>query len=252
MAREEAASQVAFITGGAGGIGSVTARALAAAGYLVVVSDIDLDGAQAVVDVIRTDGNEAEAIRLDASKRTDITEAIDGVVRRHGRLDLAVNNAGLQHFAPIEDQDEGFVDALVQLNFVGYVWVTQAAVKHIRAQGFGTVVNVASVAAFIGVSGSTIYSALKGAIVAYTRTLAVELGPEGIRINAVAPGSVETPGSSALHDEAAFERRRQRAPMKRLARPEEVADAIIWLASDKASFVTGQTIVVDGGAVGSI
>lgn len=252
MTPKKSDKPVAFITGGAGGIGSVTARSLARAGYHVVVSDIDLAGADRVVRDIAGDGNSAEAIELDASSRERIFMAIDGIVVRHGRIDLAVNNAGLQKFAAIEDIDERFVRQLVDLNFIGYVWVTQAAVRHIRAQGFGTIVNVASVAAYIGVAQSSIYSAIKGAIVAYTRTVAAELGPQGIRVNAVAPGSVQTAGSWGLHDEAAFERRRQRAALKRLCKPEEVADAIVWLASDKASYVTGQTILVDGGAVGSM
>jgi NAD(P)-dependent dehydrogenase (short-subunit alcohol dehydrogenase family) len=248
----ETQARVAFITGGAGGIGRVTANKLAQEGYTVIVADVDDGGAAAAVAEIIEGGGSAESIHLDATKRDDVHAAIAGIVERHGRIDLSVNNAGLQHFAPLAEITEEHLNSLVNLNFSGYVWVTQATVEHIRRQGFGTIVNVASVSAFLGVPNSTIYSALKGAIVSFTRTLAAEVGPEQIRINAVAPGSVQTPGSSALHDPAAFERRAQKAAMKRLAQAEEVADAIIWLASDKASFVTGQTILIDGGAVGSL
>jgi NAD(P)-dependent dehydrogenase (short-subunit alcohol dehydrogenase family) len=245
-------ARVALITGGAGGIGRVTANKLAQEGYTVVVADVNDEGAQAAADEIIAAGGSAEAIHLDATSRDDVHAAINGIVERHGRIDLSVNNAGLQHFAPIAEITEKHLSSLVNLNFSGYVWVTQATIEHIRRQGFGTIVNVASVSAYLGVPNSTIYSALKGAIVSFTRTLAAEVGPEQIRINAVAPGSVQTPGSNALHDPAAFERRAQKAAMKRLAQAEEVADAIIWLASDKASFVTGQTILIDGGAVGSL
>ncbi|MGY1838133.1 MULTISPECIES: SDR family NAD(P)-dependent oxidoreductase [unclassified Modestobacter] len=250
---ETKSAGVVLVTGAGGGIGRAIAIRFASAGHVVVVADLDDAGAAATVSAVEAAGGRAEAIHLDVTDRAAVNAAVDGIVERHGSIDVAVNNAALQHFEPFEDFTDETVDTMLAVNFKGYFWTAQAAVRHFRQQETkGTVVNLASVSAFIGVARSTMYSAIKGAVVSFTRTLAAEVGPEGIRVNAIAPGSVHTPGSGALHDEAAFERRRQKAALKRLATPEEVANGVFWLASEEAAFVTGEVLVMDGGATTSL
>lgn len=243
-------SKNVLITGAGSGIGQVTARYFAKNGYAVLIGDIDLEAAQKTVDLIEADGGTGYAIYLDVSKRDTAHHGVEDGLRKVGRIDALVNNAALQGFQTIEELDEHTVDALLSVDFKGVLWTSQALIGKWRQTEPGVIINIASIAAFGGAPGSSVYAGIKNGVIAITKTIANEVGPDGIRVNAVAPGLVQTPGTAFLDDEA-VNKRIQRAPLKRTANAEEIAQAVHWLASDNSKYVTGHTLVVDGGASGN-
>jgi len=237
--------RMAFVTGGGSGIGQAAARAMAAQGAIVTVAD--LAGADITVAAIAAAGGQAFAITLDVTDQGAVDAAIDGAVARHGRLDIAFNNAGIN----IENKRAAWDDIVafdrtVAVNQRGVMLCMIAELRHMARQRSGSIINTASVASFKGITGPG-YTASKHAVVGLTRAAAVRYAEEGVRINAICPGATQTGMMAARHDEETRKRKAREAPMNRIAEPEEIAATVVFLASDQASYMTGHALAVDGG-----
>ena len=241
--------KVVAVTGGASGIGLATVLAFAAEGALVTALDRDADALAALAD-------EAEGVEtrtVDVAAPDGMTRAIDEIVARHGRIDAAVNNAGIsRRFGWLHEGTEDDYDALMAVNLKG-VWLSmRAELTHMARQGAGSIVNTASTVSSAGGPGAGPYTASKHGVVGLTRTAALEYAPLGIRINAIAPGTVDTPMSDSFDidrqaDPFADASVRQPHPLRPFARADEIADGILYLAGDQSTFVTGSVLSVDGG-----
>jgi NAD(P)-dependent dehydrogenase (short-subunit alcohol dehydrogenase family) len=245
--------ETVFVTGAASGIGRATAIRCAEEGAHVIVTDVDEGGAEEVVDEIEElETGGAEAHRLDVTEADEFDALVEAVHEEHG-LDVLVNNAGTGHPpASMEDVDESMRDFVFDVNVNGVWNGCHAALPIMKEQGHGAIVNVGSLASIFGLPKQAAYSLTKGAVLNFTRAIAAEAGPDGVRANTVCPGFTDTPlvqQMLASYDdpEAARERMEDSYPLKRLGEPEEIADAIRFLASDEASWITGHGLVVDGG-----
>jgi 3-oxoacyl-[acyl-carrier protein] reductase len=245
--------KVAIVTGAAQGIGAATARRLADEGASVAVVDLTGERAQPVVDEITGSGGVAAAFGADVSDQGAVEAMTDAVVERFGRLDVLVNNAGITKDNLLFKMSRDDWDAVLSINLTGVFLCCQAAQKHMVAQKSGSIVNLSSRSA-LGNRGQVNYAATKAGVQGLTATLALELGPFGINVNAVAPGYIATAmtASTAARVGSSAEEHQQLAagntPLRRVGRPEEVAAVIAFLASDDASYVSGQTLYVNGGA----
>ncbi|WP_224447702.1 SDR family NAD(P)-dependent oxidoreductase [Haloprofundus salilacus] len=241
-----------LVTGAASGIGRATASRLAEAGARVVVTDVDTGGGEETVDRIESEGGNATFSELDVRDREAFNSVVEAVDEESG-LDVLVNNAGVGHAPkPVEDLPEAERNFVFDVNISGVWNGCAAALPVMKARESGAIVNVASLAGVIGSPNLGAYSLSKGAVVNFTRTVAVEAGRYGVRANAVCPGFVEGGLGTQYFDsfddpEAARERARQGYALGRLGELDEVADAIAFLASDEASFITGESLMVDGG-----
>jgi len=244
--------RVALVTGAAGGIGAATATRLATEGATVVALDRDLDAGRLVADGIVTAGGTAWAVAADVSQKDDVERAVAEVVERHGRIDVLVNNAGITRDDLLFRMTEEDWDAVIDVNLKSVFLCTQAAQKHMVKAGSGAVVSLSSRSAR-GNRGQANYAAAKAGIKGLTSTMALELGPFGIRANAVAPGYIATDMTRATArrqglDPDDLERTTaERTPLRRVGQPEDVASVVAFLASDDARHVTGQTLAIDGG-----
>lgn len=244
--------KVAIVTGGASGIGAATSRLFAREGALgVIIADVNETTGKALETELTQVGGKVLFRELDVTREDQWIAAIDAVVAQHGRLDVLVNNAGrgTPVSRPIvENTTEEAWDQMFATNATGVFLGIRAAIPAMRHSGGGSIINVASIYAMIGSPLGTAYSASKGAVRALTRTAAVQYAKEGIRVNAVFPGYVETPMTREWH--AQFDVRRDRIAqtlLGRLAQPEDIAWGILYLASDESSYVTGSELVIDGG-----
>ncbi len=248
---EDLLDKVAIITGARRGMGRTHALALANRGVKIVVSDVSQGDCQKVVDEIHQAGGDAMAIECNVTDKEDIHRMISRTLDRYGRIDILINNAGVVQFKPFLELTEEEWDATLDVNLKGYFLCAQAAAREMAKRQSGVIVNIASVAmGQVGVGFPQIvhYCASKGGIVAMTEALAVELAPLGIRVNAIAPGMVETPMIEPMKgDKEMMEGTLARIPMKRAGTPEEVSNMVLFLASGAASYITGSTIVIDGG-----
>jgi NAD(P)-dependent dehydrogenase (short-subunit alcohol dehydrogenase family) len=241
--------RVAFVTGASRGIGRAVAHALARHGASVVLASRKLEGCQAVAAEIAGDGGTASAIACHIGEPEQITAALQEIDRRHGRLDILVNNAATNpYYGPALEMDLAAYQKTVDVNLRGYFWASVEAARRMVARGKGAIVNVASVNAFRPMDGQAVYSMTKAAIVNMTQALAREWARQGVRVNALVPGLVETKFAAAIHQNeklrAAMERM---VPMGRIAQPEEMAGAVVYLVSDAASYTTGSCLTADGG-----
>jgi NAD(P)-dependent dehydrogenase (short-subunit alcohol dehydrogenase family) len=241
--------QVAFVTGAGRGIGQAMALAFAAEGAIVGVADIDLATAQSTVREIEKQAGAARAFAIDVSRRDDFLRAVDAFVAEFGRLDIVANNAIVFRREPVAEIREETLARMIDVGLKAIFWSAQAALRHMDPESGGVIINNTSPAAELGVPRSTAYSAIKGAVSSLTRSLAIEFGPRRIRVNAVCPGTVPTPGARAMNnnDDALYEARRQRTPLGRLGTPEDIAAAAVFLASPEASFITAAILRIDGG-----
>ncbi len=251
--------KIALVTGGSTGIGRATAMMLAREGAKVVIASRGADEAEDVVRAIRGDGGQARFIRTDVSRADDVATLIDDVVTIYGRLDCAVNNAGIEGMvAPLADQTEAAFDEVIDVNLKGVWLCMKYELARMMAQGGGAIVNVAGISGMTGSASASVYSASKHGVVGLTRSAAVEYARADVRVNAVCPGVVRTSQWSRVlavapvvseHTETTRGWWSGRTPRGRVGKPEEVAEAIVWLCSDAASYVTGHALVVDGGAM---
>lgn len=246
--------RVVIVTGGAQGIGAGCARVFCREGGIVALLDIDLPAAEHLAAELTASGpGRALALACDVSHPEQVQQAIEATVNRTGRLDCLINNAGVHPPAtPLEETRLEDVEALMRLNFLGTYAGCKYALPHLRKTR-GTIINISSMTAVLGQDRSSAYAATKGAQLSLTKALAVELGPQGIRVNAVLPSNVDTPlmrsWAATLDDpESALQRVAALQVFGRMATPEEIGRVCLFLATDDSSFITGQGIEVEGGA----
>lgn len=239
--------RVAIVTGASRGIGEAIARALVGAGGRVVIAARKLDG---LAPVAASLGDRAHAVAAHTGREADCAALVAAAVERFGRVDALVNNAATNpYFGPFLEAPESAWDKTFEVNLKGYFWMAREVARHLLARGAkGSLVNVASVAGIRAAPLQGVYGMTKAAIVSMTETLAAELAPSGVRVNAIAPGFVDTRFASAVvKNDALLGKVLERTPMGRTAVPDEIAGAALFLASDASSYVTGHTLVVDGG-----
>ncbi len=239
--------QAILVTGGGRGLGRGAAELLAASGAAVGVADLDARTADEVADAITSAGGRAWAFAADLGGRDAFGKVAADFAGRAGRLDAIVNSAMWIRYEPVSDVTEETFDKMLAVGLKAPVWSAQALLEHMDPGRGGAIVNFSSPAADQGYPNTVIYSAIKGAIRNVTRSLAVELGPRGIRVNAVVPGPVPTPGARAVVDEAGYELRKRKTPLGRLGEEIDLARAIAFLLSSEASYINGAVLHVDGG-----
>ena len=235
--------KVVIVTGSARGIGKSIAQRFSEAGAKVVISDLDQDAVSAVASEMP---GEAVGIKANVTDAADVDSLIKQAVEKYGRVDVVVNNAGITRDTLMIRMDEKDWDMVLDINLKGSFLVTKSAAKVMMKQRSGRIVNVSSVVGLFGNAGQTNYSASKAGLIGLTKSAAKELGARGVTVNAVAPGFIETEMTSAL-SEAAREAFLERTVIKRAGSPDDVASAVMFLASDDAAYITGHVIAVDGG-----
>lgn len=240
-------NKVAVITGASRGIGEAIARTFAASGAKVVLASRKIENVGAVAESI---GPNAIAVAAHTGREDDCVRLVATAIDKLGKVDVLVNNAATNpYFGPMLDVDEGAWDKTFQLNTKGYFWMAREVARHLRARGApGSIINIASVAGIVGSPLQGVYAMTKAAVISMTKTLACELAASQIRVNAIAPGFVDTKFAAAiLKNDALLDEVLRITPMKRYGQPDEIAGAALYLASDSASYLTGQAIVIDGG-----
>jgi len=243
--------KVALVTGAQRGMGAADARALAAQGAVVVVTDLDCVQCEEVVQTIQRDGGEVIALEMDVTKKDDIDRVCDEVIKKYGHIDILVNNAGIYQPKAFLDLSEEDWDRTMSVNLKGQFMCAQRVAHEMKKQGSGRIVNIASISSGgvgVGVPASVHYTASKGGIIGMTEAMSVDLAPYNILVNAIAPGGIDTPMANPEGKKPEeLSGMMQRASLKRIGTPEEVAAAVVFLASDEASYITGTTLYVDGG-----
>ena len=241
-------NKVCIITGAAQGIGLATATKFAREGATVIVCDIKPAAIDAAVAQCQALGAEALGFVLDVTLREQVDAMVAAVKARYGHIDVLVNNAGITQDARLQKMTLEQFDAVIDVNLRGVFHCAQAVADTMTAQGAGVILNASSVVGIYGNFGQTNYAATKFGVIGFTKTWARELGPKGVRVNAVAPGFIETPILSTIPDKV-IEQMQAHVPLKRLGRPEEIANVYAFLASDEASYINGAVIEVSGGMV---
>ena len=244
-------NKVAIITGGGRGMGRTHAIVLARAGAKVVVSDISEEKSLSVVKEIENEGGEAIAIKCDISKKEEVENLVNKTIEKWGKVDILVNNAGIAEFKPFLDLTEEDWDKTIDVNLKGYFLCSSIVAKEMAKQKSGVIVNIGSVAmGQVGIAFPNLvhYVSSKGGIAGMTEALAVDLAQYNIRVNAIAPGVIDTPMVDPIKaDKTGTDALLQRIPLKRMGKPEEISNAVLFLASEASSYMTGSVIPVDGG-----
>lgn len=239
---------VAIVTGGGSGIGRATALALAAEGFALAIFEQKPERGAAVAGEILKSGGTASAHTVDVTVRAQVEAAVRDVLDTRGHIDVLVNNAGIGFLGKVEELEEEDWDHVMAVNVKSVFLCSKAVIPHMAARGGGRIINVASVSGLVASRGRAAYCASKGAVVMLTRAMAVDCAPSKINVNSICPGVVVTPMTEeSLRDPAVRQQKLDYTPLGRLAQPEEIAPAAVYLAGPGGSFVTGAAIVVDGG-----
>jgi len=241
--------KVAIVTGGASGLGRGIALALAREGARVAVVDLNEAGARDTVEAIAKDGGQAVAWRADISDKARIDQVVAEIVSRWGTVDILVNNAGLDRVGPFVNSSEAEWDLILRVNLKGPIVCTRAVLDEMTRKSYGKIVNIASDAGRVGSTGEAVYSAAKGGIIAFTKTIARETARHRLNVNCVCPGPSDTPlfQEVAAGNPKLAESLKRVIPFGRLGTAEDLAPVVVFLASDESGFVTGQTLSVSGG-----
>jgi 3-oxoacyl-[acyl-carrier protein] reductase len=241
--------KVALVTGASKGIGAAIAKQLAAEGASVIVNyATSKDGADRVVTEITKNGGKAVAVQADVAKPADIERLLSETKKQFGQLDILVNNAGVYEFSPLDNVSTEHYDRLFDLNVRGLLLTSREAAKYIDGKG-GSIINISSVVSTLAPPNSSVYTATKGAVDAITKTLANELGPRKIRVNAINPGMVITEGvvTSGISESEMRKQVEAQTPLGRIGKPEDIAPAAVFFASNDSAWITGETLVIAGG-----
>jgi NAD(P)-dependent dehydrogenase (short-subunit alcohol dehydrogenase family) len=244
--------KIALVTGGGSGIGEATARALAGAGAFVYVGDRDFAAADRVAASVTAAGHQANAVHFDVSDEAAVSECALHIARSHEALDVLVNNAGVGHVGTIEQTTAADLDRLYAVNVRGVFMVSKAFLPGMLARRSGSIVNLASIGGIVGIRDRLAYCTTKFAVVGLTKSMALDHAKEGVRVNCGCPGRVETPFVAArlreyADPEAAYREMAATQAVGRMGTPEEIAAAVLYLASDESKFVTGSSLIIDGG-----
>ncbi|HYG62683.1 MAG TPA: glucose 1-dehydrogenase [Thermoanaerobaculia bacterium] len=241
--------KVAVVTGASRGIGEAIATALAAAGADLVVASRKAENVQPIADLLNANGARAVAVACHTGRADQVAALAERAGEAFGGVDIVINNAATSpHFGPLLAAEESHWDKTIEVNLKGYVHVIKACLPMLRERGGGSIVNVASVAGFVPHSGLGVYGVTKAAVLMLTKTLAAELAPDNIRVNALAPGLIQTKFSEVLWSSPeAREKALATIPQGRLGQPEDLTGAVLYLASDASRFTTGSVLIVDGG-----
>lgn len=242
----------AIVVGGAGGLGAAIARGLADAGAAVGVADLHAVGAKAIADTIERHGGRALSVEVDVTSRESVERMVTVVEDQLGPVDILVNSAGITHRTPAADFPKEEWDRVLAVNLTGVFLASQVVGRRMVARRRGRIINIASIAGQIGLPGTVAYCASKGGVVMLTRALAVEWAPYNVRVNAIAPSWFETAMGNLVHREPEYAKRSmRRVPFGRMGKPEELVGAVLYLASDASSMVTGHVLAIDGGTLAS-
>ncbi len=249
MNRFDLSGKIAVVNGASRGIGEAIAKGLAECGALVVLTSRSQEGVQKVADEIVESGGKAVARACHAGRLDDIDALFEYVKKAFGRLDILINNAATNpYYGPATDLSPKAFDKTVEVNLKGPYFMLARAVPLMAGSGGGSVVNVASIAALISLPGQAVYAMTKAGLISITKSFAKEYGSQGIRVNAILPGVVETQLASALIEDPGVQKWLSRLPAGRAAQPHEMVDGVLYLVSDQAAYTTGTTLVMDGGA----
>jgi 3-oxoacyl-[acyl-carrier protein] reductase len=238
--------KVAIITGAGQGIGAATALKFAREGAVVIACDMNLDAVATVAHLCREAGGNADAFAVDVTNRMQVDEMVAKARDTYGRIDVVVNNAGITRDARLQKMTLQQFDDVIDVNLRGVFHTAQAVVDTMIEQGSGVILNASSVVGIYGNYGQTNYAAAKFGVIGFTKTWSRELGPKGIRVNAVAPGFIDTPILKTIPEDV-LSKMRDQVPLRRLGKPEEIASIYAFLASDEASYVNGAVIEATGG-----
>ncbi|TFF85540.1 MAG: SDR family oxidoreductase [Promethearchaeota archaeon] len=249
--------RIIILTGAASGIGRATAVLFAKEGAKLILSDINETELNETFELIKKEGKNADILKVDVTKPEEVKEMIDSTMKKYGKIDVMINNAGVVRVGPIEDFLEEDYDLLINVNLKGTFFGCKYVVPHFKKQGYGNIINLASVAAHIGQVNHANYCSTKAGVLAITKALGLELAPFNIRVNSVSPGATDTPMLRSDVAKNARERGvdfevvkkefEQEGVLGRWADPEEIASGILFLASDESSYMTGSDILIDGG-----
>ncbi|KKB37299.1 SDR family NAD(P)-dependent oxidoreductase [Bacillus thermotolerans] len=241
--------RVAFVTGAGSGLGREIARTLASNQMNIMVADINMANAQETVSLIKEEGNKATAVLCDVTDLEAVQKAVQESVQRYGKVDVLVNNAGWDKVEPFLKSSPDTWDRIIDINLRGQINTCKVILPLMIENGYGKVVNVASDAARVGSSGEAVYSAAKGGVIAFTKTLAREMARHKLNVNCVCPGPSDTPLIQEIgtYNEGIVSALEKAIPFRRLAEPKDIAGAVAYFVSDEAGYVTGQTLSVNGG-----
>lgn len=242
-------TDIAFVTGAGSGIGREISKVLASKSMKIIVADINQKNAEETVSILKEQGGEGVAVYCDVSSLESVQEAVKESLSQYGTIDVLVNNAGWDKVGPFLDNDPAIWKRLININLMGHIHTCKEILPVMINQGSGKVINISSDSGRVGSSGEAVYSAAKGGVIAFTKTIAREMARNTINVNCVAPGPADTPLFAEIGsgNEGLAKALTKAIPFRRLAQPADIANAVAYFASEEASYVTGQTLSVSGG-----